>query len=1682
MHKRSASAQAIGGSGSATGNTYEHDIASWLAIRVLAGRKATPLWDLPPRTDFRRIYCQVNQFVDDLLVVTSDDGNIFIQAKYRIQLSRKPNKDLAKTIFQFVRQYTACKARLPEARPRRPLEPARDRLVLLTTSNSSRELTHRLPRILRRLRDEGTSKNISSITKSQSDRNLIELILQLTENALSDSTEHTQEPTFFELTEILRLCWISVADFENDGATKLLAKDTLRRLLKNPQQSDDAWAHLRVHFSDAAGTGFGASRDYLENLLTKHRIELNHTSSKVPKNPHHEEIREARKHPRKTHRRTATAPEILEDIKAAHNRRLRIQLYLDDSVKEPDSTQPTAFHFLLLLIAKYTPLLSPIAPSRHEKLLTKAAETYTMEGISVPRINWAQVEIGPPADTFCVASCIKEPSFLQEAPFQSLLTSPHKDRDSVHFKRCQTEYLLYILARYYAELQNKLREFEASLLKLTPAARQEIRRLEAYYFFEVEYPNTTPPTRASQTVSLPITTITPRPSSQRYTLISNKHKILKPALMALERQDPDALRDMLTEIRNRSTEDRTLHRDITTLQAGRLLLLDRTADAIETLQSSFETTEDSMIGLNLALLQLERGSFRAARETCKRLKKVSTDPSAELLDSVMNLQLEQAVLSAKTNSVYQNLVRPLFHRTAVSPDFEAVLRSRLATMFLKFDLPLDALATLRPASELTPFAADLLLQRGIAQLTVCAYSLRNYWRTNTPLYTLRDVEYALSSLETARRLDKIQHSTRRIGLIDHSTAVARYYQGLISRNKTRKQYFKRAAISFENLARETPETDAFWSAAAEAWLHADEPAKATTAITEIDRDRRTHVAQSNLVCSLLMSGDIALAELEIHRALDGSNTSLHLIMSIGILLIASTEYEAALSALSYLPDHSTGSWKIDCLRALAFSKLSRHHEAELALRTSLEKNSHNIDSYKAYLKSFENGTLVTLLKTTDQIRKLLRRVGYDKHPIYDVPQKIDEFTQSYSNMISTYGEIQPSPDNNLPLLFEGLVSESDELRRLSVILAEHLDQERANTKGFLAQLAELFKTTVASGSEIKKPHHQKTPPLADERFWTSCHNKIPEPSVADSIVIDVDPSSATVLARTDAGHQDGLLLQQLSILARKIDAKGAHGNLRAFEHVTEIQRKAYQEEAVRRIVMRLYGRALLCDEVGLGKTIEAGLVLAEYALRGLVRSCLILVPSHSLVDQWLHELNTKFAPALNTAKLRTGVYRRSWRNTHDTDVLIITYAAAVSKRNLLIERNWDMAIADEAHHLKNTTSKRHRLIGSLNTRYLLLLTATPLQNRVEDIFALSRLVRPTLFGNLRDFRKLHCLPKQPQFLKNPRDLVWKLSQIMVRNTVRGVVGDVRFGERIFFDITATLKDEEKVFYQSIESLFLSRSNTKSQTSLPMAYTALRTACSSPRATLGTLRSLRGRIDQGSIEHLIENAKDLKPAAKLGELRQVLESLKDEKVIVFTEFRETARVISGELDDIAITSLGPRARNYSVVENFRRLNGPQVLIATPKMSEGVNLQFCRNVINFDLPWNPFKLEQRIGRVHRVGQKAREVRVYSISAEDTLEETIRETLIKKLELFQQLVGRLSISFIEFGAGGSFKTQLINLLSKVSSRSEAAKELTRLFEGELKPMFMKETGVDARASISIPGMALVDQALSEVLDETS
>jgi superfamily II DNA or RNA helicase len=448
----------------------------------------------------------------------------------------------------------------------------------------------------------------------------------------------------------------------------------------------------------------------------------------------------------------------------------------------------------------------------------------------------------------------------------------------------------------------------------------------------------------------------------------------------------------------------------------------------------------------------------------------------------------------------------------------------------------------------------------------------------------------------------------------------------------------------------------------------------------------------------------------------------------------------------------------------------------------------------------------------------------------------------------------------------------------------------------------------------------------------------------------------------------------------------------------------YQVEAVRKVLKQFHGRVLLADEVGLGKTIEAGMVLKEYVLRGMAERILILTPA-TLVGQWQEEMATKFDVLCATsydALLRQDP-SAFWAQPRV--IASIATARRPEHRELLALQQYDLVIVDEAHHLKNRATANWQLVNTLQKRFLLLLSATPVQNSLVELYNLLTLLKPGIFKTEKEFRASYMTSGKPRLPANRERMRDLMRDVMIRNT-RSLV-DVHLPPRHATTLRLEPSAEEAACYQELTRLVREEhqhGSTPQRLALRHLLSAAGSHATTAAATIERYRTAH-HVRQGW-RTLQTRYAAIQQTSKEHALCDLLQRNPDEHKMVFVHHRETlarlAQVMQQEGHPYVLFEGGMSGpEKDAAVEHFR--TDVPLLLCTESGGEGRNLQFCNTLVNFDLPWNPMTIEQRIGRLHRIGQR-RDVFIFNLAVRGTLEEELLSILDEKINMFELVVGEI------------------------------------------------------------------------------
>jgi len=563
--------------------------------------------------------------------------------------------------------------------------------------------------------------------------------------------------------------------------------------------------------------------------------------------------------------------------------------------------------------------------------------------------------------------------------------------------------------------------------------------------------------------------------------------------------------------------------------------------------------------------------------------------------------------------------------------------------------------------------------------------------------------------------------------------------------------------------------------------------------------------------------------------------------------------------------------------------------------------------------------------------------------------------------------------------------------------------------------------------------------------------------------------------------------------------------------------------------------AILADEVGLGKTIEAGLVLAQKWTEGK-RRILVITPAN-LRKQWSQEIEEKFflptgiLEARNYNKLKKDGARRPFEQSH---IVICSYQFAARHAEELMTIPWDLVVIDEAHRLRNVYRPDNRIGRTLKAALAnvpkVLLTATPLQNSLMELYGLVSLIDDYAFGDAKSFRAQYARLTDGQF----DELKQRLRPICHRTLRRQVLEYIRYTNRIPITQEFVPTEAEQSLYDMVSS-YLQRPSLQA---LPSSQRTLMTLimrkllASSTFAIAGALDTLARKLErqlrddtslrqkfeeeiaedfeeydeivdewtEGDEEQELLTADDIAAIeAEIDDLRafrdlavSVTENAKGQalisalttgfakatelggsrKAIIFTESRRTQDYLvrlltdNGLGDELVLfngSNADAQSREiYSAwIERYKgtdRVTGSRtadmraalvdyfrekasIMIATEAAAEGINLQFCSMVVNYDLPWNPQRIEQRIGRCHRYGQRFDVVVVNFLNKNNAADQRVYELLAEKFKLFDGVFGASDEVLGAIESGVEFEKRIVSIYQTCRSTEDIETQFEQL-----------------------------------------
>ena len=513
----------------------------------------------------------------------------------------------------------------------------------------------------------------------------------------------------------------------------------------------------------------------------------------------------------------------------------------------------------------------------------------------------------------------------------------------------------------------------------------------------------------------------------------------------------------------------------------------------------------------------------------------------------------------------------------------------------------------------------------------------------------------------------------------------------------------------------------------------------------------------------------------------------------------------------------------------------------------------------------------------------------------------------------------------------------------------------------------------------------------------------------------------------------------------------------------------YQQEGMMHLAFT--GRALLADEMGLGKTVQAiaGSELLD-RLHG-IEKVLVISPA-SLKTEWLEQIS-KFSD--RKALIIQGM-RQKRRQLYRQPAFfyLANYEQILHDKEFINEElKPDLIILDEAQRIKNWQTKTATAIKQLQSPYAFVLTGTPLENRIDEIYSIAQFLDPILFGPLFRFnREFHELDEKGRAVgyRNLDRLHERLRPVMLRRRKEEVEGELppRSINNYFVPMTDAQLDqyrEQETTVARLASLAKKRPLKKAERDrLMRALGCMRMACDTP--------------------YILDQSQRISP--KLDELEKLLDDLLGEpqrKIIVFSEWERMLALLAERLEKSGIghawhTGRITQKRRRQEIERFRNSPDCRLFLATDSAATGLNLQVARTVINLDLPWNPAKLEQRIARAWRKHQK-HPVTVINFISENTLEHRMLSVLKHKTALADEVIdGAGRVTAMEISGKESFMERLERLLAKPEPQPTP---LERFAEKVMATHPESVTHLEQRGNLVLAVIERLDDELVGELDES-
>ena len=449
---------------------------------------------------------------------------------------------------------------------------------------------------------------------------------------------------------------------------------------------------------------------------------------------------------------------------------------------------------------------------------------------------------------------------------------------------------------------------------------------------------------------------------------------------------------------------------------------------------------------------------------------------------------------------------------------------------------------------------------------------------------------------------------------------------------------------------------------------------------------------------------------------------------------------------------------------------------------------------------------------------------------------------------------------------------------------------------------------------------------------------------------------------------------------------------------------------------------LIADDMGLGKTIEALAIINSLKKQGLINKILVSCPKN-VKFQWGHEIDD-FSNLSYTVIDGYNKEKRLSKYKQDSDIYIINHDLLINDgdKTLIKDINADLVIADEIHYFKSKTAKRTKALKKLNPDYKLGLTGTPMQNKPDDMHSIFEFLIPGFLGNWKSFRKKYILfdfkKGYPVGYKNLFSMKKIVSTRMIRRKTKDVTDNLP--DKHTKTHTIEMKPEQKKVHSEIEAMIdelklkldskkidKSKKETEEGEDLDGKIMGLMNI---QKEISDDLRLLE-LSDKKWINDLVSVKKGYQ-SPKIRKLKSLLKNIldynKEFKVLVFSKFARMVNLIKddllreGYINDVSIIygQMDEKSRDNEI-QKFKNKDNCRILVMSDAGAEGYNLQNASHLINFDLPWNPAKIDQRAGRIIRIGSPWDKVFVSNIVSRQSVDQKVLEAIERKRQYFDKIV---------------------------------------------------------------------------------